>query len=145
MQRLQARSRRPAGGWELWLDGGHNPGAGLALAAHLDQWTDRPTHLVVGMKRSKAVAEFLAPLLPRAASLWAVAEPGQHLAVDPRRSSRRRAAWRGSGRGSRTRCAGSSRRPAGRPSGRGCAGPRADLRQPLPRGEVLKADGTLPT
>ncbi|WP_245215545.1 bifunctional folylpolyglutamate synthase/dihydrofolate synthase [Pararoseomonas baculiformis] len=70
-------------GWELWLDGGHNPGAGQALAEQLRGWSDRPLHLVVGMKKSKAVAEFLAPLLPHAASIWAVAEPGQHLAVEP--------------------------------------------------------------
>ncbi|MDE2582584.1 MAG: bifunctional folylpolyglutamate synthase/dihydrofolate synthase [Rhodospirillales bacterium] len=68
-------------GWELWLDGGHNPGAGAALAAHLVAWTDRPVHLVVGMKQAKDTAEFLRPLLGRAASLWAVAEPGQHLAL----------------------------------------------------------------
>ncbi|MBP0493751.1 bifunctional folylpolyglutamate synthase/dihydrofolate synthase [Pararoseomonas indoligenes] len=69
--------------WELWLDGGHNPGAGVALAAQLRAWQDRPVHLVVGMKKSKAVGDFLAPLLPLAATTWAVAEPGQHLAVPP--------------------------------------------------------------
>jgi dihydrofolate synthase / folylpolyglutamate synthase len=68
-------------GWELWLDGGHNPGAGRALAAQLDAWRDRPVHLVVGMKQSKDAAEFLRPLIPRAATAWAVAEPGQHLAL----------------------------------------------------------------
>jgi len=68
-------------GWELWLDGGHNAGAGQALAAQLPLWADRPRHLVVGMKQGKASGEFLAPLLPLADSLWAVAEPGQHLAM----------------------------------------------------------------
>nr|WP_305123409.1 folylpolyglutamate synthase/dihydrofolate synthase family protein [Roseomonas sp. GC11] len=68
-------------GWELWLDGGHNAGGGQALAAHLPAWADRPRHLVVGMKQGKASADFLAPLLPLAESLWAVSEPGQHLAV----------------------------------------------------------------
>ncbi|MEO9189515.1 MAG: bifunctional folylpolyglutamate synthase/dihydrofolate synthase, partial [Acetobacteraceae bacterium] len=68
-------------GWELWLDGGHNPGAGAALAAQLDIWRDRPTHLVIGMKQSKDTAAFLLPLIPRAASVWAVAEPDQHLAL----------------------------------------------------------------
>ncbi|GAB0119273.1 bifunctional folylpolyglutamate synthase/dihydrofolate synthase [Acidisoma sp. 7E03] len=67
--------------WELWLDGAHNPGAGVALAAHLATWTDRPLHLVIGMKQGKDAAEFLKPLLPFAASVWAVAEPGQHLAL----------------------------------------------------------------
>jgi len=68
-------------GWELWLDGAHNPGAGAALARHLASWADRPCHLVVGMKQGKDAAEFLGPLLPHAKSLWAVAEPDQYLAL----------------------------------------------------------------
>ena len=40
-----------------------------------------PTHLIVGMKQAKDTAEFLRPLLPHAASLWAVAEPEQHSAL----------------------------------------------------------------
>ncbi len=70
-----------ADGWELWLDGGHNAGGGAALAEVLAGWRDRPTHLVVGMKQSKDVGAFLRPLLPLAASIWAVLEPGQHLGV----------------------------------------------------------------
>ncbi len=66
--------------WELWLDGGHNAGAGAALAAHAASWADRPLHLIVGMKRAKDAQGFLRPLLPCAATIWAVAEPGQHLA-----------------------------------------------------------------
>ena len=85
-----ARLQRLAGGlagllpedWELWLDGGHNPGAGIALAEHLGRaWGDRPVHLIIGMKQTKDAAEFLRPLLPHAASVLAVAEPGQHLAM----------------------------------------------------------------
>ncbi len=67
--------------WELWLDGGHNPGAGAALAEHFVTWQDRPLHLVVGMKQAKDSAEFLRPMLPYATTLWAVAEPDQHLAL----------------------------------------------------------------
>jgi dihydrofolate synthase / folylpolyglutamate synthase len=82
MQRLHgtlAKSLPPD--WELWLDGGHNEGGGAAIGAHLATWRDRPTHVVVGMKKSKDSAGFLAPILPHAATLWAVAEPGQHLAM----------------------------------------------------------------
>mgnify|MGYP003365690216 CR=1 FL=1 len=68
-------------GWEMWLDGGHNPGAGHALADMLAGWSDRPVHLVVGMKQTKDATGFLAPLLECAASVQAVAEPGQHLAL----------------------------------------------------------------
>jgi dihydrofolate synthase / folylpolyglutamate synthase len=87
MQRLRGRlAATLPPGWELWLDGGHNPAAGRALAAHLHKWREaapeRPVHLIIGMKASKAAAEFLAPLLPPLAdTVWAVAEPGQHLAM----------------------------------------------------------------
>ena len=67
--------------WELWLDGGHNDGAGAVLGAHLAQWHDRPVHLIVGMKQAKDPAGFLRPLLPHATTLWAVAERGQYLAL----------------------------------------------------------------
>jgi dihydrofolate synthase/folylpolyglutamate synthase len=69
-------------GFELWLDGGHNEGAGLILAEQMRAWNDLPVHLIVGMKQGKNAAAFLHPLLPLAASVWAVREPGQHLAVD---------------------------------------------------------------
>ena len=82
MQRLHgALAGLLPSGWELWLDGGHNPGAGVVLARHVGAWSDRPTHLVVGMKQAKDSAEFLRPLLPVARMVWAVAEPGQHLAL----------------------------------------------------------------
>jgi dihydrofolate synthase/folylpolyglutamate synthase len=81
LQRLRGGllSLLPAGS-ELWLDGAHNPGGGQALAAQLDEWHG-PTILVLGMKQSKDVHEFLAPLLSRAQKIFAVAEPGQHLAL----------------------------------------------------------------
>jgi dihydrofolate synthase/folylpolyglutamate synthase len=68
-------------GTELFLDGGHNAGAGQVLAQQLRDWSDRPVHLIVGMKQSKDASGFLQPLLPHAASVWAVREPGQHLAM----------------------------------------------------------------
>jgi dihydrofolate synthase/folylpolyglutamate synthase len=82
LQRLEGRlaALLPAG-FSLWLDGGHNAGAGQALAQHFTQWRDQPLHLVIGMKQGKASAAFLRPLLTFATSLHAVAEPGQHLAM----------------------------------------------------------------
>ncbi|SDB33681.1 bifunctional folylpolyglutamate synthase/dihydrofolate synthase [Belnapia rosea] len=83
--RMQRLTGRLAGmlpdGWELWLDGGHNAGGGVAIAEQARAWGDRPLHLLVGMKGTKVVEDFLRPLLPLADSLWAVAEPGQHLAT----------------------------------------------------------------
>jgi dihydrofolate synthase/folylpolyglutamate synthase len=82
LQRLHGRyAAMLPSGWELWLDGGHNPGAGEALAEHFSSWTDRPLHLIVGMKQAKDSAEFLRPMLPYATTVWAVAEPEQHLAL----------------------------------------------------------------
>ncbi len=82
LQRLDGRlAALLPDGWELWLDGGHNPGAGLVLGRHLNTWRDRPVHLIVGMKQSKDAAQFLGPLLAHAATVWAVAEPEQLLAM----------------------------------------------------------------
>jgi dihydrofolate synthase/folylpolyglutamate synthase len=80
LQRLRGKvAEMVPADWEVWVDGGHNPGGGAALAQVAAGWTDRPLHLVVGMKQAKDTAEFLRPLLPLAASVWAVQEPGQHL------------------------------------------------------------------
>jgi dihydrofolate synthase/folylpolyglutamate synthase len=82
LQRLEGRlAALLPPGFSLWLDGGHNAGAGQALAQHVTQWRDQPLHLVIGMKQGKASAEFLRPLLPFATSIHAVAEAGQHLAM----------------------------------------------------------------
>jgi dihydrofolate synthase/folylpolyglutamate synthase len=82
LQRLTGRlAARLPPDWELWLDGGHNPGAGEALAEHLATWHGQPIHLIVGMKQAKDSREFLRPLIPHATSLWAVAEPDQHSAL----------------------------------------------------------------
>jgi dihydrofolate synthase/folylpolyglutamate synthase len=67
--------------WELWLDGGHNPGAGEALAEHLRGWGDQPVHVIAGLNQAKDGVGFLRPLLPCATTLWAIAEPGQHAAM----------------------------------------------------------------
>ena len=82
LQRLQGRlTRLLPDGFELFLDGGHNAGAGEVLAEQLKAWSDKPVHLVVGMKQSKDASGFLRPLLPFAQTVWAVQEPGQHLAL----------------------------------------------------------------
>ena len=64
-------------GWELWLDGGHNPAAGEVLAPVVAGWRDRPLHLVVGMLNTKDAAGFLAPMAPYAQSLHAVTIPDE--------------------------------------------------------------------
>jgi dihydrofolate synthase/folylpolyglutamate synthase len=81
MQRLHgALAKALPEGAQLWLDGAHNPGGALALAEQLQAFSG-PTTLIVGMKQSKDVGEVLRILAPHAAEIYAVAEPGQHLAL----------------------------------------------------------------
>jgi dihydrofolate synthase/folylpolyglutamate synthase len=68
---------------ELWLDGGHNPSAGAALALQAEGWRDRPLGLVVGMLDSKDSTEFLRPLAPHVAALRSVALAGEHAFIAP--------------------------------------------------------------
>jgi dihydrofolate synthase/folylpolyglutamate synthase len=62
---------------ELWLDGGHNPAAGQALAATLQAQAPRPTHLICGMLNTKDIAGFLRPLAAVAQSLTALSIPNE--------------------------------------------------------------------
>lgn len=66
-----------AGEAELWLDGGHNPAAGEALARTLAAMPDRPVHLICGMLNTKDIAGYLRPLAGVAQSLSAVSIPGE--------------------------------------------------------------------
>lgn len=61
----------------LWLDGGHNPAAGEAVAATLRGMPAKSTHLVCGMLKTKDVAGYMAPLSKVANSLTAVSIPGE--------------------------------------------------------------------
>ena len=62
---------------ELWLDGGHNAAAGIALADVLAKMPQRPTHLICGMLNTKDVTGYLAPLSRHVASLTAISIPGE--------------------------------------------------------------------
>jgi len=60
---------------ELWLDGGHNPAAGIALAEALDRLPNRPTYMICGMLNTKDVGGYLKPLARHAERLYAVSIP----------------------------------------------------------------------
>lgn len=78
MQRLKTGPLvEAAGGAELWLDGGHNPAAGEALARHLASLPAKPTHLICGMLNTKDIAGYLSPLAAEADSLTALSIPGE--------------------------------------------------------------------
>jgi dihydrofolate synthase/folylpolyglutamate synthase len=62
---------------ELWLDGGHNPAGGQAIAATLARMPQRPTHLICGMLNTKDVLGYMQPLAAQATTLTAVSIPGE--------------------------------------------------------------------
>ncbi len=64
-------------GVELWLDGGHNPSAGQALADVCRHWGDRPLDLVVGMMITKDPAGFARPLAPFVRRAVCLSIPGE--------------------------------------------------------------------
>ncbi|WP_339646247.1 folylpolyglutamate synthase/dihydrofolate synthase family protein [Jannaschia helgolandensis] len=66
-----------AGVADLWLDGGHNPAAGHALAEALTRLPPRPLHLICGMLNTKDATGYMTPLAPLAKHLHAVSIPGE--------------------------------------------------------------------
>jgi dihydrofolate synthase / folylpolyglutamate synthase len=84
LQRL-ARGRLadllPAG-WDLFLDGGHNEGAGVVLADWAAMQVDgKPLDLIWGMLNTKDPAKVLALLRPHVRRLRAIAIPGDRLSL----------------------------------------------------------------
>jgi dihydrofolate synthase/folylpolyglutamate synthase len=80
MQRLRTGplvDMADAVGSELWLDGGHNPAAALAIVESLSRLPVKPTHLICGMLNTKDVGGFMRPLAGVAENLQAVSIPGQ--------------------------------------------------------------------
>ncbi|CTQ49305.1 Folylpolyglutamate synthase [Jannaschia donghaensis] len=79
--RMQRLTKGPlvdaAGTAELWLDGGHNPAAGTALAEALTRLPPRPLHLICGMLNTKDAAGYMTPLAGPAIHLHAVSIPGE--------------------------------------------------------------------
>lgn len=66
-----------AGRAELWLDGGHNPAAGEAIARTIAAMPARPTHLICAMLNTKDIRGYLRPLATVAEGLVAVGIPGE--------------------------------------------------------------------
>lgn len=66
-----------APGAELWLDGGHNPAAGDALAQFLASLPKRPTYLICGMLNTKDISGYLSPLRAVSETLFSVSIPNE--------------------------------------------------------------------
>ncbi|MGQ3177143.1 MAG: bifunctional folylpolyglutamate synthase/dihydrofolate synthase, partial [Blastomonas fulva] len=62
-------------GEAVWLDGGHNPDAGAALARHIEGMGGK-VHLIIGMLSNKQPGALLGPLEPFLASVTALPVPG---------------------------------------------------------------------
>ncbi|WP_299044959.1 folylpolyglutamate synthase/dihydrofolate synthase family protein [uncultured Tateyamaria sp.] len=80
MQRLRTgplADRAAKAGAELWLDGGHNPAAGQAIASVLHGLPRRPTYLICGMLNTKDARGYLAPLGAEIDGLTALSIPGE--------------------------------------------------------------------
>ena len=63
-----------AGKRDIWLDGGHNPDAGLAIARH---FAGQRLHLIVGMLANKDPEAITVPLATSLVSIQCVSVPGQ--------------------------------------------------------------------
>jgi dihydrofolate synthase / folylpolyglutamate synthase len=77
--RMQKLSRGPLtdllpDGLAVWLDGGHNPDAGAAIAKTLEGGPQ--VHVVIGMLKNKDVLGFLKPFANKIVSLHALPIPG---------------------------------------------------------------------
>jgi dihydrofolate synthase/folylpolyglutamate synthase len=95
MQRLKAGPLIDAAPQaELWLDGGHNPAAGEAIAQMLAAGAARPAHLICGMLNTKDIEGYMTPLARVADSLHGVSIPGEEATLTADQTA---AAARGAG------------------------------------------------
>ena len=81
--RLVARTRADA---EIWLDGGHNPGAGQVIAeamADLEERVARPLFMVCGMLNTKDPVGFFQPFAGLARRVYTVPVPSSAAGRDP--------------------------------------------------------------
>ncbi|KAB0682899.1 bifunctional folylpolyglutamate synthase/dihydrofolate synthase [Aureimonas leprariae] len=88
MQQIRSGPLKAAAGEgaELWLDGGHNPGAGAVIAealADMEERVSRPLVLVVGMLNTKDPAGFFAPFAGIARRVLAVPVRNSDAGLDP--------------------------------------------------------------
>ena len=86
MQRLKSGvlvESAPAGS-EVWLDGGHNPAAGEALArllADMEERDPKPLHMICGMLNTKDVTGYLRPFQGLARRIYCLSIPGEDAAL----------------------------------------------------------------
>ncbi|CDK98959.1 putative folC bifunctional folylpolyglutamate synthase and dihydrofolate synthase, containing Mur ligase domain [Magnetospirillum gryphiswaldense MSR-1 v2] len=84
--RLQRLTKGPLvemlpAGWELYLDGGHNPHAAEAIARHARSWRDMPLMGVFGILANKDIDGYMGHMATRFHSLRTVTIPGEPSAL----------------------------------------------------------------
>lgn len=82
MQRLRTGPLVEAApeGAEIWLDGGHNPAAGEALArllADMEERDPKPLHMICGMLNTKDVMGYLEPFQGLVRRIYCLSIPGE--------------------------------------------------------------------
>ncbi len=82
MQRLREGPLLDAApdGSEVWLDGGHNPAAGEAIAtliADMEEQTPKPFYMICGMLNTKDPMGYLEPFLGLVRRIYCVSIPGE--------------------------------------------------------------------
>lgn len=73
-------------GVELWIDGGHNPGAGRVIAeamANLEERDSRPLFLITGMINTKDPVGYFEAFAGMARHVFAVPVPASDASIDP--------------------------------------------------------------
>lgn len=73
-------------GSELWIDGGHNPGAGRVIAeamANLNDRESRPLFLITGMINTKNPVGYFEAFAGMAQHVYTVAVPASDAGIDP--------------------------------------------------------------
>ncbi|MCP4394740.1 MAG: bifunctional folylpolyglutamate synthase/dihydrofolate synthase [Alphaproteobacteria bacterium] len=69
-------------GSELWVDGGHNASAGLAVADIIKDWDDMPLYIVLGMLTTKDALSFIRPIAKYAKEMHAVEVSNSNASFD---------------------------------------------------------------
>ena len=80
---LVARSARNNPQGQLWLDGGHNEAAAMALAAWLAEIDTGPVHIIIGLLNTKAHHAYLNALSETGAQIHCVPIDGNDNALPP--------------------------------------------------------------
>ena len=73
---------------EIWLDGGHNAHAALALAAALNELEAKKLIMIIGMLSTKDSNDFLVPFKGKIFKLFSIKIPNQDNSQDPQNISK---------------------------------------------------------